>query len=202
MVKLIHGILAREGGRASMGALKKALSRMGIESEIVHYGFIFIPVTNAWAVRAVLKALEDDPQPTIVAYSNAGWASVQAAELGANIQHLIVVSPALHTGHEFPGNIETIDVFYSPDDDVVLGGRLWRWITSILPWRWANPHGWGTMGRSGYLGEDPRVRNHRLPSGVGHFWFTDAQAVEQVAQCVSYYEDTETVSASNEAAIT
>jgi hypothetical protein len=149
----------------------------------VAYGYVLIPISNSQALNAVLEAVK--PGDAVVGYSNGAWACVQAAEMGAEIRHLILVSPALHKSHAFPEHIQRIDVFYDPDDTPVLLARWWRKFTRIFPWRWRKPHGWGEMGRTGYVGSDPRVHNHRLPKGTGHLWFKSADAIVRVANTVS-----------------
>ena len=182
MIKLAHGIRAAQGGRNTMGALRDELRERGRDAGIVSYGYVLVPITNKQAVNAVLDGVVDGD--TVYAYSNGAWAAVQAAELGLAVRHLILINPALHKAREFPGHIERIDVFYSPGDGAVQKGKWWRWTTRILPWRWRNPHGWGEMGRTGYTGNDPRVRNHEMPEGVGHYWYEDEDCVRQAADAV------------------
>lgn len=182
-VKLVHGIRALNKGVATMRGLRDVLRARGRNAEIVAYGYVLIPVSNAKAVSAVMADVL--PGDTVVAYSNGAWAAVQAAELGKQIKHLILVSPALHKGHAFPEHIERVDVLYDPDDVPTLMARWWRKFTGIFPWRWDNPHGWGAMGRTGYTGDDPRVHNQRLPVGTGHTWFNSADAIVRVANTVS-----------------
>lgn len=182
VVKLVHGIRALNKGLGTMRGLRDVLRARGREAKIVEYGYVLVPVTNRKAVSAVMAGVE--PGDTVVAYSNGAWASVQAAELGKQMTHLVLVSPALHKGHAFPDHIHRIDVFYDPDDVPTRLAKWWRKFTGIFPWRWGSPHGWGEMGRTGYSGTDPRVRNHRLPKNTGHTWFRSADATIQIANAV------------------
>ena len=184
MVKLIHGIRSLAKGSRTMGPLQKELDARMIVSEIVTYGYILVPITNGKAVQAVLDEIKGLSSPVLVGYSNGAWAAVQAAETGAPVDHLVLVSPALHKGHEFPGHIRRIDVFYSGGDFPTRAAKWWRWVVNWLPWRWDAPHDWGEMGRTGYTGADPRVRNHPLPSSVGHSWYASPGAVARVADIV------------------
>lgn len=182
-VKLVHGIRALNKGQTTLSSLRDVLHARGCDVEIVSYGYVFVPLTNSRAINAIVEAVED--AAVVVGYSNGAWGAVQAAEMGEPIEHLVLVSPALHKSHAFPSHIKRIDVFYCEEDVPVRLGKMWRWVTSIMPWRWRKPHGWGEMGRTGYVGNDRRVRNHKLPNKVGHAWFNDADAVIAVANVVS-----------------
>ena len=170
-------------GLRTMSPLRDVLAARGCRAEIVSYGYVLIPLTNAQATAAVMRAVKKPA--VVVGYSNGAWAAVQAAEMGEPIEHLVLVSPALHRSHAFPEGVKKVDVFYNPGDLPVRLARWWRTITQIFPWRWGNPHGWGDMGRAGYAGKDPRVTNHRLPRNVGHAWFRSPDAIAQVANAVS-----------------
>ena len=186
ITKLVHGIRSTEDGKKTMGPLLKVLELWDVEATIVGYGYVLVPITNSQAVEAILEAIDGYDGPiTIAAYSNAAWAAVQVAEMGNRIDRLVLISPALHKAREFPGHIGQIDVFHSPGDDAVQAGKWWRWLTGWLPWRWSNPHGWGEMGRTGYVGKDERVRNHKLPPEVGHYWYEDSRTVQRIANVVA-----------------
>jgi len=182
-VKLVHGIRSLNKGRATMRGLRDVLRARGRDAQIVAYGYVLVPLSNSRAINAVQEAVK--PGDVVVGYSNGAWAAVQAAEMGSQIRHLVLVSPALHKSHAFPEHIDRIDVLFDPDDTPVLLARWWRKFTRIFPWRWRKPHGWGEMGRTGYVGNDPRVHNHRLPKGTGHGWFASADAIVRVANVVS-----------------
>jgi pimeloyl-ACP methyl ester carboxylesterase len=181
-VILVHGIRSLNKGLRTMSPLRDVLAARGRAAEIVSYGYVLIPLTNAPAMAAVMRAVKKPA--VVVGYSNGAWAAVQAAEMGEPIEHLVLVSPALNRSHAFPEGVKKVDVFYNPDDVPVRLARWWRNITRVLPWRWDNAHGWGDMGRTGYVGKDPRVTNHRLPRNVGHAWFQSPDAIAQVADAV------------------
>ena len=182
-IKLVHGIRSLNKGKKTMSGLRDVLRARGHRTvQIVAYGYVLVPLTNSRAINAVMESVE--PGDVVVGYSNGAWAAVQAAEMGLRIRHLVLVSPALHKSHAFPENVDRIDVLYDPDDTPTRIAKWWRKLTGIFPWRWRNPHGWGEMGRTGYVGNDSRVFNTRLPKGTGHGWFADADAIVRVANAV------------------
>lgn len=198
-VRLIHGIRTLDGGRKTFGKLVELLDELLKKSDVsmVSYGYVLIPITNKIAVSSLLNSLDplqDKPYPiTVVAYSNGCWTAVQALELGYRIDHLVLISPALHKNRAFPEkHLKRVDVYYSPNDRAVLAGKFYRIVNSLLPWRWFKPHhGWGAMGRFGYGGKDERVHNHNM-GNVGHTWYRTESAALMIANDIDkLYEDIE-----------
>ena len=194
-VRMVHGIRTMDGGKKTFKKLKLLLSNLLDNSEIdlVDYGYVLIPISNNKAANAVIKSLEDIPSKcptTIVAYSNGCWASVQAAERGFHVDHLILINPALNKKHEFPGDILRVDVYYSPTDNVTRLGKWYSKIVNILPWRWTEKHDWGEMGKTGYIGNDPRVHNHNM-GDVSHFFYDHHEVSARISQDIDrlYEED-------------
>lgn len=177
-VKLVHGIRTKDGGKKTFKQLSHYLQVLLAESEVslVDYGYILIPITNRIAVKSLieaLKPLQDEPNPiTVVAHSNGCWAAVQAAEMGYRIDHLVLISPALHKSHAFPENIKRVDVYYAPNDHIVTLGKWYRRAVNLLPWNWksSSRHDWGEMGKTGYKGKDARVFNQDM-GDVSHFFY-------------------------------
>ena len=192
-VLLVHGIRAKDKGTKSIGKLKKILLNFSPtlfkSIKLASYGYVLIPITNKKAVTSIIDILKKYTSKSdyiiIVAYSNGCWASVQAAEMGYKIDHLILISPALHRQHEFPSHIKKIHVYYSSGDDIVEFGRAYRFFVNILPWNWkvfgGKPHEWGAMGKYGYKGTDKRVINYNMGNEVGHFWYRDNLLIKSIA---------------------
>lgn len=184
---LVHGIRAKDKGAKSMGKLATELSHSFDRVHTVSYGYVLIPINNKKAVTAIIKSLEKnrtkDSDNVIVAYSNGCWAAVQVAEMGYRIDHLVLISPALHKSHAIPEHVKRVDVYYSNGDKIVELGRFWRSVVNILPWNWkvfGKPHGWGSMGNRGYAGNDKRVNNHKLPEDTGHFWYKYPNVIKAI----------------------
>lgn len=112
------------------------------------------------------------------------WAAIQVAELGFEIDHLVLISPALHRSHAIPEQVKRVDIYYSKGDKIVEIGGFYRRLVNLLPWNWkmfGEPHDWGAMGRYGYQGNDPRVHNHDMGEDASHFWYKDDLLVKSIA---------------------
>lgn len=187
VVLMVHGIASHTGNR-HFKALKSKLDAAGVESHIVNYGFILLPITNQIAVGVVQRAAhkyQQEGRPVIlVGYSNGAWTSVQVSETGYDVKDLVLISPALHARHAIPEEVESTHVYYSKGDVAVRFAKFRRIIRQILCF-WQEPHGWGEMGRTGYQGKDGRVTNHQMDRKVGHQWFMFDEVVEEIADLVT-----------------
>lgn len=188
-VLLVHGIRFKD--KTVFNGLKEQLGERGVDAELVDYGYVLFPISNRRAVTKLKEVAEPHQggKLVVVGYSNGAWASVQGAELGLHIDHLVLVNGALHVRHEFPGQVKSIDVFYSEGDVATRFAQVRRSVTRILPWRWANPHGWGAMGREGYKGEDERVVNHKMPYDIRHTFYRHDKQVERIADKIAFLCD-------------
>lgn len=177
----IHGI--RKKFRNPMKPLENAMLERGLDVAEVDYGYILIPVTNKLAVTALCKMLDRIPPNTrivVIGYSNGAWAAIQAAEIGYRIDHLVMISPALHVKHAIPETTGRVSVFYSDGDVATLAGKYYRAFINIFPWRWKTPHQFGAMGKFGYLGNDSRVTNIKMPDYVRHTFYKHPLIVNQI----------------------
>lgn len=185
---LIHGIRKKAFSTAHMKGLRSILLNNNIRATSVNYGYILVPITNKKALNATLETLaphlNKEYTISLVGYSNGGWTALQVAEMGYPIDRLILISPALHSAHAFPEHVRRVDVFYCPDDVVGTYAKRWRMLTSILPWRWKEPHAYGKMMATGYKGSDPRVHNHMLPPGTGHKFYESVEALDMIMEVI------------------
>lgn len=177
-VFLIHGIRSKDKGAASMGSLAKMIAKTFPFVKRVNYGYVLIPINNKKAVTALIEELQNHDTKTcdvvVIAYSNGCWATVQVAEMGYKIDHMVLISPALHKSHAIPEQVKRVDIYYSSGDDIVSLGKVYSTLANILPWNWkgfGDPHDWGAMGKYGYVGNDPRIHNWEMGSYVSHFWY-------------------------------
>lgn len=187
-VFLVHGIRAKDKGAKSMGKLASVMSRWFDNLHLVSYGYVLIPIDNKRAVKATIEKINKHKKYggdiVVIAYSNGCWAAVQVAELGYKIDHLVLISPALHRSHAIPEQVKRIDIYYSKGDKIVEIGGFYRRLVNLMPWNWkmfGKPHLWGAMGRYGYQGNDPRVHNHDMGGEVSHFWYKDDLLVKSIA---------------------
>lgn len=193
---LIHGIRAKDIFHTNMDVIKDMLGLKKIKSKIIYYGYVLLPTSNRKAVKETTKVLRDykqrhenegtsDIDNIVVGYSNGAWTAVQVAENGCDIDRLVLISPALHQSHAFPEKIKSIDVFYCEEDYVLWLAKLRRLFRYLLPWLWDEPIGWGEMGRVGYVGDDPRVTNHRMPDETKHKFYKDKNVIEKIVDVIT-----------------
>ena len=185
MIYLIHGIRAKDKGISSMRGLESRINLRGWKTRLVSYGYVLIPITNKRAVEKTIEAIKQDGEPIIlVGYSNGGHTAVQVAELGYNVDRLILISPALHAYHEIPRHVKKIDVFYSDEDMILTLAKWYRWVNRLLPWRWFNRHDWGEAGRIGLQQDDPRITNHDMGS-TGHFFYNYDEVMDMIVDIIT-----------------
>lgn len=168
-IHLVHGVNVSDRGANSVGRIRPHLEAAGLEHRTLSYPWtrlLTLSANNRWAVEELCDRVR--PGDGAIAHSNGCWIVVQAAEMGAPLDWVMLVNPALHPRHEIPGQIRRAYVYYSEGDVAVRAGRCWRILTRVFPWRWRNRHPWGAMGALGYTGADPRVINTRLPRSFGH----------------------------------
>lgn len=182
-IHLVHGFNVRDRGAGTVGRLAPHLEAVGLEHRTLSYPWtrlLTLSANNRWAVEELCDRVR--PGDGAIAHSNGCWIVVQAAEMGAPLDWLILVNPALHPRHELPGQLRQVYVYHSEGDVAVRAGRCWRRFTRIFPWRWRRRHPWGAMGALGYTGTDPRVVNTRMPRAYGHsgVW-RDDQSLARIA---------------------
>ena len=182
---LVHGI--RKKFSNPLKPLQEELLSAGQDVAKIDYGYILIPITNKFAVTALCHTLDKIPPSTkiiVIGYSNGAWAAIQAAELGYRIDHLIMISPALHVKHAIPETVGNVLVFYSKGDVATLVGRYYRRIINMLPWRWRTPHQFGADGRYGLQLNDARVKNIQMPDYVRHTFYKHPLIVKTIAKTI------------------
>ena len=184
-VLLVHGIRFKD--KTVFDKLLEELKRLGVDAELVDYGYVLLPITNKKAVRTLQDAVKPywNRRLMVLGYSNGAWTAVQGAETGLNIRQLFLVNAALNVRHEIPGQVEKADVYFSSGDVATRFARFRRQVSRILPWRWNRPHGWGSMGTVGYKGDDARVTNHEMPRDVRHTFYEDGDQVKRIAEHIA-----------------
>lgn len=100
-----------------------------------------------------------------IGHSNGCALLLAAARLGADLDHLIFINPALPPDAQIPPGVRRVDVFHAENDWAVVAGRWWAAYNPLRLLGWRSP--WGQMGRVGYRGPAAHVRNWPL-GRVGH----------------------------------
>ena len=178
---LVHGIRTADPTK-TLGGLKGQLIERGVQTGIIDYGWIAMPVTNGKARAAIRKHAK--PGCTLVGYSNGGYAVWQEAER-VKPRHVVLISPALRADVEWPECVESVTVYYSPGDWAVRLGGAYSFGVSMMPWRWGTPHGFGRMGVDGPATNDPRVTAIEMGRDIAHDWHRYPQKVAAIADRVA-----------------
>ncbi|MCP1675466.1 hypothetical protein J2T57_002616 [Natronocella acetinitrilica] len=185
-VVLIPGIRAWHRGERQLGGLRDALRWHGLDAHIAGYS-ILLPLSNRTAINTVMAVVDALGGPVdLVGFSNGGVTAIQVAELGAPVRNLHLISVPLNGRHEIPGQVQKATVYHDRSDRAITAGRCYGAVTRLAPWRWRRPHLYwrADMGRHGYQGDDPRVRNVEL-RGVGHAWYDHADKVSRIASRIA-----------------
>lgn len=159
-VLLCHGFNVRDGGANTLDKLVGHLTRPKIrvkQADYGHLGLLGVLAMND-NLAAMLAGLSEQ-HDIGVGHSNGCALLVQAAEQGAQFSQLHLINPALIEDYQFPPHIKQVFVYHSKGDWSVRAARWLRFLPFIR--RNAN-YIWGRMGATGYVGQDPRIKNINL----------------------------------------
>lgn len=161
---LIHGFNVDDGGAGTTDRLRPYFESNGYEVVEQDYGWrglLGVRLHNdRSAARLVAEAMPGD---IAVGHSNGAAIIHAATHAGARLTGVVYINPALDRDLAPGPSVLWADVYYSPSDKVVPWARL------------LIGHAWGDMGRTGYRGNDKRVRSWnletafgRMPTAIGH----------------------------------
>jgi hypothetical protein len=163
LVILVHGFNVRDGGKRTIGRLRRFFEDRGCEVVDYRYGWVGI-------LGAIFGLEKQSRQLTalcrsgciVVAHSHGCNVAHEAVWHYAPIRRMCYISPALDRDAALPPRertrLERVDVWHSEVDGPV------RW-SRRLPW-----NRWGEMGATGYIGGDKRYLNFdRVDIGGGEF---------------------------------
>lgn len=175
-VILVHGFNVKDNGKGTTGKLAQRLPLEGKPCQFRYgwKGLLGVRLFNGLLARLLSDMTSDGAVG--IGHSNGCAILHRAAAAGAPFRHLILINPALDNDAEFAPGIERIDVLYNPTDP---------WVAAA---RWLPHHPWGDMGRHGYSGHDPRVRNfdtQALLGAAGHSGVFDETHVDALATFVN-----------------
>ncbi len=157
----VHGFNVRDYGRGTVDKLHPHFRAEGFDPEEFDYGWIGLLGVRFWngmLARQLTTLAEHessifDPLPIGIGHSNGCALLHLASHMGAPFRRLIYINPALDKDATPGKNVDRVDIWHSPSDVPV---QLAKWIPG---------HAWGEMGATGYVGDDPRMRNHNKQSG-------------------------------------
>ena len=161
-ILLIHGFNVWDGGQQTVGELRGYFAALGCPYHILdygHFGLLDTRFKNDNVARRAARFINDAKQPVIVvSHSNGSAITYLAMSLyGANPAHCVFINPALDNRIALPSNCPTVDVWHSPSDAPVKLTNFLKVPAAFRPW--------GAMGSTGYLLDDPRVRNYNKETG-------------------------------------
>ena len=142
---LCHGFNVKDAGRGTIDKLIPFLIGNIQQADYGRFNLFGVRWFNNSISRAI--AGMSNVNSVGVGHSNGCAILVEAARYTPKIKQLILINPALDKDTVFPEYLDRVIVFHNIYDDVVTASK---WI----PW-----HVWGEMGRTGYVGDDPRVTN-------------------------------------------
>lgn len=186
-VHLIHGFNERHKvGEPRISVLKEAIEARGFECRVHDYGHWDLIATrnNSNLARVILPSIKEGD--TLIGFSNGAAIIAHLCRLGAPIDKIIFIQPALSKKWAPPKRVKCWTVFYNKGDLATVAGKHWRRVTGVLPWRWQQRHHWGEMGNTGYKGKDTRVIQYRtdkvvspdLPLVTGHSGWARAKSAK------------------------
>lgn len=148
-VWFIHGFNVFDGGKGSIGKLRPYFENEGFETVGFDYGWrglIGVRLLNDDTAEDLFQQLE--PGDILVGHSNGCDLIRRVSLISEDVIGAVLINPALDRDAEFGPWLKWIDVLYNTHD----------WATWFAEWLLFHP--WGSMGRYGYTGDDPRVRQH------------------------------------------
>lgn len=160
---LVHGFNVRDNGLSTVARLEPFFNVRGWDTIVFRCGWmdlVAVYTQNKKHAKRLTKAAINakllDNRPVIALGHSNGCAVLHLATTlyGAPIDQIAYVNPALEKQLAPGAQVKRCDVWYSPSDKPV------KW-AKYLP-----KHIWGEMGRSGYVGDDPRMINHNKEEGV------------------------------------
>ena len=184
---LVHGFNVRDNGAGTIARLSPYLLTRGSDTVVFRMGWMEIVqvyTQNKRHAKRLAEAarnakLNDRSQPVIALGHSNGCAVIHLATTlyDAPIDKIAYLNPALEKQLAPGEQVQCVDVWYSPSDTPV------KWA------RWLPKHVWGEMGRTGYVGDDPRMINHNkqddyLVSSKKHSDFARAEKLTYFAPLI------------------
>ena len=168
-VHLLHGIHTSKNSRRLLSMREDIEAGSGIETVYHEYGDIWA-INTWWKNPIIAKRFLPlvKPGDVLVGHSNGCAIGMRMLRLGAPAVGLVCLNGALLDNIPVPEQLRFMHVYYNSGDTVVGLTRTPVVRLSFDPL-------WGTMGRTGYVGEDKKVwkldcgtRDDAMPDLGGH----------------------------------
>jgi len=156
-VWLLHGFNVSDGGAGTVDRLADWLNAYGYDVQQFDYGWIGLAgALMGNEQRARDLAREATPEDIAIGHSNGCAIIHRASHLpDSDFARVVYLNPALDVDAAPGPGVRRCDVFHARDDVATLAARF---IPGAL---------WGSMGRDGYIGGDPRMRSHEWHRVLG-----------------------------------
>ena len=145
---LVHGFNVTDDGASTINRVAPYLPRLGYVPRRHDYGWKGL-LGTLFCNPAIAKSIASQVEPgdTGIGHSNGCAILSRVAELGAQLDGLVFINPALYSDWTAPAHVKWIRVFHSGQDAAVPVAKLIPFVR------------WGDMGAVGYVGKDPRYVN-------------------------------------------
>ena len=174
---IVHGFNSRKHA-VWMSELARLIEAGGYEIVIANYGntgLFSVALETERVAREIASVATDGD--VAIGHSNGCTAIHRSMQkYGANIERTFYLNASIDTRVELPPWMESMDVFYAPNEIATIAGAVWGTI-------WPPAREWGAMGRYGYKGDDERVSNHNL-GDVGHSGALEFSRRERTAEAI------------------
>jgi pimeloyl-ACP methyl ester carboxylesterase len=147
-IGLFHGFNVSDNGQRSTDLLRPPLEEDGykvLEGDYRWKGLIGVKLCNKSMAKLIAGLFP--PGGIAIGHSNGSNLIHWAAHYGAAFSRVIYINPALDRKADLAPQIAKALVIACPHDLPVLMARWIPWVS------------WGSMGRDGYMGKDPRYVN-------------------------------------------
>lgn len=168
----VHGIRVTDGGAGTLRPVLDELERQGHEVDLLDYGRVRA-VTARYRTEAAAADLERMRPEVTIAHSHGNNVVHRALRDGMRLKAHVAYAPAMRREAIWPVTVRRILVIRNRKDWALMLGRGF---TMINPVSWFRPHPFGSAGRSGYRGKDPRMTDidaGSLGAGWAHNYLAD-----------------------------
>lgn len=178
---LIHGYNVKDPMK-TIGRLKQHLD----DTRMFNYGWFGLTsvlLYNKREAKLLKELLDANPNANVWAHSNGCAIAVEAARMGAKIDNLICINPALKVNTKFPESIKRIAVIHTEHDSPTKAARFFDKVPFI---QLIIPNAWGAMGAKG--ARDERSVNFDFTEFLkGHSEFFRPSKISQLLPVIKQW---------------
>ena len=178
---LIHGYNVKDP-METIGKLKPHLDNV-VMFNYGWFGLASVLLYNKREAQKLKLLLDANPNATVIAHSNGCAITVAAAKMGAKMDNLICINPALKVNTKVPESIKRIAVIHTEHDTPTKAARFFDKIPFI---QLIIPNAWGAMGAKG--AKDKRAVNFDFTEFLsGHSEFFKFSKISQLLPVIKQW---------------